>query len=111
HGEPRIGKAEIIDPAHFRVEAHHLLESEQDAEEEYARNQSVQPRICRKVRNDLLVQDCCNETHKDQEQEHAPDKNLGSGQGFIKWRLAHGRLLPWLACECRQKKGETVNTA
>src|SRR5690606_25264082 len=45
HDKARISAAEIIDPAHFRPEPDDLPQRIENAENEHAQNEAVQPRI------------------------------------------------------------------
>ena len=49
-----IGDAERVDPANFRVEAQDLAEGVDDADEQHAEDEPVQPGIGHEARTELL---------------------------------------------------------
>ncbi len=82
-GDARIGDAEIVDPVDLGVEPQHLAEGIDDADHEHADDQCVQARIGQEAVPQLLrlaVEDDGQQDGEDEEEAHAPQKNLRAGE-------------------------------
>ena len=69
-GEPRIGKAEIVYPGDFGIEAQHLPHRQQNSDRFHADDERVQARIGHESDFDLLVQHEGNQPDQDDEDQH-----------------------------------------
>ena len=80
-GEAGIGNAERVDQADFGIEAHHLAEGVEDAEEpRRAEDEAVETRIVHQRDDELLVQDGGQERDQRQEHEHAHQEHAGRSE-------------------------------
>ena len=89
-----IGDAERVDPANLRVETQDLAEGIDGADEQYAKDETVQPGIGQEARAELLrlaVEDDGEQDGEDDEQAHPPEKDLRVGKlSLVSRRRCHG---------------------
>ena len=68
--EAGIGEPEAVDPGDLRKQPNHLAEGEQDADQEHADDQCIEPGIGEEGDPDLAVEDYHQERADDQEHQH-----------------------------------------
>jgi hypothetical protein len=95
--EPGIRNPEAVDPLDLRIEPQHLAKGVNDADKEDADDQAVQAGIRKKAVPDLLcltIEDDGEKHGEDQEERHAPEKDLRARElGLIRrrrCRCCHG---------------------
>ena len=93
-GDAGVGDAERVYPANFRVEAQHLAEGVDDADEQHAEDEAVQPGISHEADAELLrlaVEDDGEQNGEDEEQTHPPEEDLRECKlSLVRRRRCHG---------------------
>ena len=77
NGKPGIGQAEAVDPIDLRIEPDDLPEGEDDADQEHADDERIEPGIGKEGGPDLLVEHGHYERAQDQEHQHPDEENPG----------------------------------
>ena len=78
-GDARIGDAKIVDPRNLGIKPEHLAEGIDDADQEHADDEPVEPGIGHEAPPELLsltIEDDGEQRGEDEEQRHAPEKDL-----------------------------------
>ena len=92
-GDAGIGDAEIVDPVDLGIEPQNLAEGIDNADQEHADDQRVQPWVGHETRPELAgltVEDHGEQDGEDQEQAHAPEKDLRAREFDLIGGRCHG---------------------
>ena len=78
--EGGIGAAKAVDPGDFRKQPDHARERKDDADQEDADDQPVEPRVGHERVEDLMLQDKGDQPAQNQKHQHPEQKDAGRRQ-------------------------------
>ncbi len=78
--QTRIGQAEAVDPVDLREEPDHLAERQDDADQEHADDEGVEPGIGAEGFPDLAIEDDDHEPAEHEEDQHPKEVDAGRGE-------------------------------
>ena len=88
----RIGAAETVDPGDFRKQPDDAMERQDDADDENADDQAIEPGIGHEGVEDLMLQHEGDQRAQDQEHQHPHQKDAGRAELDFEETVACHRL-------------------